>query len=134
MNLPVPSKMIPPINQSLRQIGPVCWSVGTLICERIDTFPPADAIAYWEDDGSRYIMRKPKDSENSRPPLHAHASSEVQLIHEGGTLAAVWRIGQQALCKVKIWDPRMESEAESIAFCKEAGIGHRDARRHPLLG
>lgn len=45
--------------------------------------------------------------------------SEAGLVHEGGTSAAVWSIGANALCKVKAWRKGMELESNTIAFIKE---------------
>ncbi|KAL9025193.1 MAG: hypothetical protein Q9196_005941 [Gyalolechia fulgens] len=44
----------------------------------------------------------------------------MKLVHEGGTLSAVWQIGRRAFCKVHPWKPQMESEAATIAFVKKA--------------
>ncbi len=45
-------------------------------------------------------------------------SNDVKLIHEGGTLSAVWQLGKRAFLKVHPWKPQMESEAATIAFVK----------------
>lgn len=110
-----------PINRSIRQVSPTHWQIGLLVCERIDTndtIPPADALAAWKEYNFMYIIRKTKDSENAFP-LCLGCSDDVQLVHEGGTLSAVWEIGGAAFCKVKAWNAAMESEDRTIAFVKE---------------
>ena len=46
-------------------------------------------------------------------------SDLVELIHTGGTLAAVWTIGGGVFCKVHTSDSEAEDEADNIRFVKE---------------
>lgn len=110
--------MLLPLSQSIRQVGPTRWQIGSLVCERIETTRPAEALAAWEEHSCMYIMRTPEDSEIVCPPS-AESTDELQLVHEGGSLSAVWAIGRQAFCKVKAWSPAMESEDKTIAFVKK---------------
>ena len=107
-----------PLNQSIRQVGPVHWQIGSLICERTEITPLANSLATWQDHDYRYIIRKPEDIGNIAPSFATY-SNAIQLIHEGGSLSAVWEIGKQAFCKVKTWNPAMELEAKTIAYVKE---------------
>ena len=65
-----------------------------------------------------YIMRKTEDDDIAFP-LSAEFSDELRLVHKGGSLSAVWTIGKQAFCKVKVWNPAMEAEDKTIAFVKK---------------
>ena len=80
----------------------------------------ADALAAWEEDECTYILRKVKHDEIALPPTFADSSSDdLRLVHTGGTVSAVWTIGRRVFCKVKSWDPEMESEDKTIAFVKK---------------
>ncbi|CAG8894869.1 unnamed protein product [Penicillium egyptiacum] len=46
-------------------------------------------------------------------PANSH---DVRLIHEGGTLSAVWAIGNNAICKVHRWSSDTTSESKTIKF------------------
>ena len=111
------------IAQSVKEIAPNRWSIGSLICERLDTTQHhADAVAAWQGDECTYILRKAKDDEIAPRATVADPSSsdtDVCLFHTGGTLSAVWTIGRGVFCKVKVWDPKQEPEDETIAFVKE---------------
>ena len=80
----------------------------------------ADAVAAWEEGECTYILRKAKDDEITPPATFKGSSSDdLHLVHTGGTLSAVWMIGRRVFCKVKSWDPEMESEDKTIAFVKK---------------
>ena len=109
-----------PIDQSVRQIGPSRWYIGSLVCERVNTMQYADAVAAWKEDDCTYILRKAKDDEVAPLATFADSSSDdIRLVHTGGTMSAVWTIGRGVFCKVKSWDPEMESEDKTIAFVKK---------------
>jgi len=110
--------MLLPLNQSIRQVGPTRWQIGSLVCERIETTPPTDALATWEEHNCMYIIRETEDVGIAIPPF-VESSDELQLVHQGGSLSAVWAIGKQAFCKVKAWNPAVESEDKTIAFVKK---------------
>ena len=121
-----------PINQSLRQIGPHSWLIGSKVCERIKhtQLEPANTIIIWEEDDALSIIRDENDGGESpasspgssaagRPQSNSMKGSDnVELVHEGGSLSAVWSIGKHAFCKVHPWEPAMEDESETIAFVK----------------
>lgn len=107
-----------PLNQSIRRIGPSRWCIGSLICERTGFIHPTDAIAAWQENDCIHNLRKIEDG-TIFPPSFMGSSDEVQLIHEGGSSSAVWAIGKEAICKVKAWNPKMESEDKTIAFVKK---------------
>ena len=89
------------IDESVRQIGPSRWYIGSLVCERINKMQYADAVAAWEEDERTYILRKAKDNEITPPAAFADwLSDDVRLVHTGGTLSAVWMIGRRVFCKV----------------------------------
>ncbi|KAL8718562.1 MAG: hypothetical protein Q9225_004321 [Loekoesia sp. 1 TL-2023] len=110
--------MLSPIDQSIRQLGPIRWQIGSLVCERTKTVPPTDVLATWKEHDRMYIIREDEDLGDDISPF-VESSDEVQLVHQGGSLSAVWAIGRQAFCKVKAWNPAMESEDKTIAFVKK---------------
>ena len=110
--------MLSPLSQYIRQLGLTCWQVGSLLCERIETSPPTDALAAWEERDCMHIIQRTEDGRVAFPASF-ESSDELRLVHEGGSLSAVWTIGRQAFCKVKAWNPIMESEDRTIAFVKE---------------
>lgn len=116
---PVLPAMRLPINESIRKVKPFCWQVGSMCIEQgpaISSPNDAIAVAQWVDGGVTYRLYPFQDTTESvqNPPI----SEEVKLVHEGGTLAAVWQIGQRAFCKVHTWEPHLESEATTIRFVK----------------
>lgn len=113
--------MVLPLNQSIIQIDRNRWQVGSLECERIQSPPPTDTLAAWKDYDCTYIIRKTEDV-GAIPPRFVKSSDELRLIHEGGSLSAVWAIGRQAFCKVKAWSSAMESEHNKIAFVKNLAL------------
>lgn len=79
-----------------------------------------DALAAWAEDECTYILRKAKDDQVAPLATFADSSSDdLCLVHTGGTMSAVWTIGRGVFCKVKTWDPKMESEDKTIAFVKK---------------
>ena len=107
------------LNQSIRQIGPSRWYFGSLVCERIiTTMQYADAVAAWEEDECTYILRNTKDGGIATASF-VDSSEELRLVHVGGSSSAVWTIGREAFCKVKAWNPEMETEDKTIAFIKK---------------
>lgn len=49
--------------------------------------------------------------------------AEMDIIPHGGTSAAVWSIGNNAICKVKAWCEGLELEANTIRFVREHAGG-----------
>lgn len=78
----------------------------------------ADALAAWEEDDYTYILRDIKNGGIASASF-VESSDELQLVHVGGSSSAVWTIGRAAFCKVKAWNPEMESEDKTIAFVKK---------------
>lgn len=101
------------LNQSIKQIGPGRWHVGSFVRERITTKiqPEDDAIAAGVEDDCTYILQTSKDGDIVSPPF-MDASDAIQMVHEGGTSSAVWTIGRHVFCKVKARHPDMESSGE----------------------
>lgn len=111
-------KMHLPIKESLQQVSPSCWRAGSMLIERDASTTSPDTIIEWTDEAITYRLR-PSESQNKDSPF-TPISNVVKLVHEGGTLSAVWQIGLSAFCKVHPWNPHMESEAATIAFVKQA--------------
>ena len=106
------------LKESIKQIGPNSWLIGSLVCERTNTKRPDDAIAAWEEDDYTYILRAPKDNDIASPPPTS-VSDVIEIVHEGGTESVVWTIGRQVFCKVKIHIANQESEAHTINFVQK---------------
>lgn len=86
-----------PIRNSVTKISDSIWRLGcTIECNR--TAEPDDTCAAaWKDGEDWYILRH---TTSEQLPDATSANSPVRLIHEGGTLSAVWAIGNNAICKV----------------------------------
>jgi hypothetical protein len=103
------SAMAVSISQTVGQIGPDIWRMGSkIICERDPIAPttPLNVLAAWQDGNCTFILRLTRD-ENVDLASSSHRS--IKLIHEGGTASAVWSIGSGAFCKVKVWFPGLQS-------------------------
>lgn len=106
-----------PIRNSVVQTSPSTWRLGcTIECDRTAE-PDETSVAAWKDGEDWYILRLA----TSEQPLDATPanSHEVRLIHEGGTLSAVWAIGNNAICKVHPWSSDTTSESETIKFVQK---------------
>ncbi|KAJ5561771.1 hypothetical protein N7461_000532 [Penicillium sp. DV-2018c] len=98
-------------------MSPSTWRLGRSIkCERIAE-PDDTCAAAWKDGEYWYILR-PATSEQT-PHATSANSHEVRLIHEGGTLSAVWAIGNNAICKVHPWSSDTTSESGTIKFVQK---------------
>lgn len=106
-----------PIRNSVTQVSHSTWRLGcTIECNRIAE-PDDTCTAAWKDGEDWYILRH---AISEQPPDATPANSqEVRLIHEGGTLSAVWAIGNNAICKVHSWTSDTTSESKTIKFVQE---------------
>lgn len=105
-----------PLDQSVRQAELNRWCIGSLVCQRIKTTPPADTVAAWKEDDATYILRK---DDGIGPVSLITSSNEIRMVHEGGSSSRVWAVGRQAFCKIKIKNPILESENNTIAFVND---------------
>jgi len=106
--------MVPSIEVSVTRIDSHHWTMGSFICEKV-TKPkskPPDVFISWLDGDSTFYLRE--RNENEFTGLDGDA--QVDRIHVGGTSAAVWRIGENAFCKVHAWCEGLELEANTIRF------------------
>lgn len=108
-----------PIKASVIQTSPSLWLLGSSIeCYRLATGEPAEpCVASWKDGDSWFILRlatsdKPNDALPSEPDVFS-------LVHEGGTMSAVWAVGNNAFCKVKSWTADMPLESKAIQFVQQ---------------
>ena len=106
--------MDPPVGESVKITNR--WNMGTMyICEEVGDNVPADAVVTWKDGDWTFCLRP------QNPPLTSPARGNP-AIGKGewhSTFTTVWEIGNQAFCKVKAWDERMQMEGRTIAFVKE---------------
>ncbi|KAJ5201175.1 hypothetical protein N7449_005978 [Penicillium cf. viridicatum] len=84
-----------PIQNSVVQTSHSTWRLDcTIECDRISSPGDMGAAAAWKDGEHWYILRR-ITSEQQLVTMSANLD-EVRLIHEGGTLSAVWVIGNNA--------------------------------------
>lgn len=77
--------MLLPLNQSIRQVDPNRWQIGSLVCERIETITPTDALATWEEHNCMYVIRE-TEVVGIAIPAFVESLDGLQLVHEGGEL------------------------------------------------
>jgi hypothetical protein len=107
-----------PIQNSVVEISHSTWRLGCRIeCDRITEPDNTSAEAAWRDGEYWYILRS-ATSEQPHDATPAN-SREFRLIHEGGTVSAVWAIGNNAICKVHHCGPDNPSESETIEFIQK---------------
>ena len=105
--------MTPPITESIRQLRPGAWIIGSILCENITTVLPDGILASWKDDeGNKYCLR-PSDQIPSET-----TGSLCDPIHSSGTSGAVWALGGAVVCKAKAWVEGMETEAETLRYVR----------------
>lgn len=109
----LPKNQTSPIRESLYQRSPLLLNLGSRFeCYRSAT--EGAEVASWQDGESWYNIRSTQpDQPSDGFTLHP---DEWLLIHQGGTLSAVWTIGRNAFCKVKDWAPGMVLESDTINF------------------
>ena len=108
--------MVPPIEVSVTRVEPRRWILGSeIICEKVGNqkLKPANAIISWQDGGSTFYLRGNTDSSTLA------GDAETDRIHFAGTSAAVWSIGENAICKVHAWCEGLELEADTIQFVRQ---------------
>ncbi|OAG04876.1 uncharacterized protein CC84DRAFT_1196889 [Paraphaeosphaeria sporulosa] len=104
------------IKQSLKQINPESWLVGSLILRRLPYFSE-NAVWNDSDDNSSYELKQ-------APNLYDWTAMEldspyITLIHEAGDASAVWSIGNNAFCKVKYIERGVTPESVTLNFVQE---------------
>lgn len=108
--------MAPPIELSITRVNTHRWTLGSLIiCEKVEDpkFKPANAITHWQDGGSTFYLRENADSSTLA------GDAVTDRIYFAGTGAAVWCIGENAICKVHAWCEGEELEADTIRFVRQ---------------
>ncbi|KAK0507414.1 hypothetical protein JMJ35_010452 [Cladonia borealis] len=106
--------MTPPIGTSVHCLAPDRWMLGSSkVCERATTEIPSDAITSWKDGEGTYYIRERVEEDDLLLPENI---TEIGLVHQAGTAAAVWIIGSSTFCKVKAWCEGLESEDDTIQF------------------
>jgi hypothetical protein len=114
--------MDPPIDISVTRINSCHWTMGSsTVCKRVTNLEskPSDAISSWQDGDSTFYLRRRNGDDLSV----LEGDAQVDRIHEGGTSAAVWCIGDNAFCKVYAWCKGLELEANTIRFVTENALG-----------
>ncbi|KAJ5847391.1 hypothetical protein N7455_011348 [Penicillium solitum] len=107
-----------PIQNSVVQTSHYTWCLGcTIEWDRISGSGDMGAAASWKDGEHWYILRRVNSEQ--QPVTTPTNSDEVRVIHEGGTVSAVWAIGNNAICKVYYWSSDITSECETVKFIQE---------------
>lgn len=102
-----------PVTQWVRPTSPTTWQIGSLVCEALTDPAPSDSIATWEESDLTYVLRAQRDNELVSSPETLPSDDPI------GMVSAVWKIGQEAFCKAKLWSPGIEAESDVIAFVKD---------------
>ena len=104
--------MTPPIEDSIRKIGPGHWLLGSFVTCEIVPSTPADALISWQDEEGQTFCLRRMTSVESLYEARESASGEGR-VHQAGTSAAVWKFGG-AFFKVKAWRQGMQLEGDTI--------------------
>ncbi|KAF2757255.1 hypothetical protein EJ05DRAFT_60594 [Pseudovirgaria hyperparasitica] len=105
-----------PIEQSVKQVSPNTWLIGSLVLHRSTC---GSCLATWSDDGERSFALTeapvPPPLTTSLPPDNPH----IQLVYSAGVSSAVWSVGKKAFCKVKSIVSGTTPEAATIDFVRK---------------
>ncbi|KAF2236429.1 hypothetical protein EV356DRAFT_70857 [Viridothelium virens] len=105
------------ILKSLKTIDNNTWLIGDLILRRLPEF---FEFATWnDDDGSSFLLAV------ARKPLPVATkdvdSPHISLIHEAGDASAVWRIGNNVICKARYTLPGITPESTTLQYVQGKG-------------
>lgn len=112
------SEIDPPARESVKRINPDLWTLGSkMMCVKapVQDISQPNACCSWEDGGCKFYLL-PRDETvlvNSD-----EGDPAIDRMHECGTGGSVWRIGNEAICKVKSWREDRQVEADTIAFVR----------------
>ncbi|KAL4970520.1 uncharacterized protein BDV14DRAFT_195209 [Aspergillus stella-maris] len=96
---------------SVSVLGPDEYQMGSKIrCKQSMGGIPETAVASWQDCDVHYCLE-----EANLSPIPTQEAADG-IIYQAGMSSAVWKIGTQAICKVKTWTEGMELERDTIAF------------------
>ena len=110
-------QMDPPISETVIQIGPKRWSIGSsILCDEVDRDPvPPESIVSWKDGVTTYGLSFRNDPISDLPNP---CSFDFEPIHVGGSKSAVWILGQNTIIKVNAWVEGLTCEADNIWFLR----------------
>ncbi len=111
--------MEPPARESVKRINPHLWILGSnVLCSKTAAgeAQPLNTMASWQDGSSTFHLL-PRDETFEVTP--DQGDSAIDRIKECGTGGGVWRIGSNAICKVKGWAEGRQLEATTISFVRE---------------
>lgn len=107
--------MDPPARDSVKRVSPQLWTLGSrFICSRAvagETSP--SSVVSWTDGDSVFSIQ-PRDEKSL--VSEDRADSAIDRIQECGTGGSLWRLGDEAICKVKSWSDNRQLEAATIEF------------------
>ncbi|KAL2362010.1 hypothetical protein RJZ56_005082 [Blastomyces dermatitidis] len=106
--------MVEPVRESVKQVDPSRWLIGSLMLRR-SSF--ASDTVTWKDDGdnSNYTLM---DAPTPRPPTTPLPPNDpyIVLVYDAGDSSAVWSIGHNAFCKVKLIVRGTTPEVATLEF------------------
>lgn len=106
--------LCPPIEQSVLSIGPNTYQLGSMLqCKKATHAQDEAAIATWTDSDGEYCLVDSVPGNAATPKMLSEG-----LIYQAGMSSAVWRLGCDAICKVKTWCDGMELESSTLAFAQ----------------
>ncbi|KUJ10101.1 uncharacterized protein LY89DRAFT_269934 [Mollisia scopiformis] len=112
-------EMEPPARESVKRMNPSLWTLGTtVICVKISTgdAQPLNSLASWVDGDSTFHLQ-PRDETYLTNSTEGDAA--IDRLQECGTGGSVWKLGSEAICKVKSWYEGRQLEATTIDFVRK---------------
>lgn len=116
------SEAKPPLRESIKQVTPSIWTIGSsTLCYAFDRDQkddyPTSFLASWTDGPQTFYL---VDRDDKSPQVLADSDSNTGRIYEAGSSSGVWLIGNEAIIKVKSWHPDhpIQSEPDTIAFIR----------------
>ncbi len=110
-----------PVRQSLKQVNSDTWLIGGLLLRRSGCY---SNIATWNDDcdNSSYTLT---DAPTPRPLATSLPRNNpfIKLVYDAGDTSAVWAVGSNAFCKVKMIIKGTTPEASTLEFVRNHRSG-----------
>lgn len=105
------------VRESIKKVDQNAWLIGDLILH--SSSGRSDASSWYDPtDNLSYTLTKAPTPPLPAVPLLAH-DPRIVLVYEAGDSSAVWSIGNNAFCKVKLLVEDAASEATTLAFVHE---------------
>lgn len=103
-----------PVNQSIQEVNDNCWLIGDRILLSRQDSPLSDFS--WSDGQGSFFYKTAEATYPLPPTRPLSITAPFHLVHDAGTKSAVWSIGQDTFCKVKILDPDTTREHVTLGY------------------